>query len=133
MFGIDTLAYTLSDRIIFDSENLKSPKETINGFFDAFAYSDFTHMKNYCTENCISSFFGDGYCFGMTEAFLTEISIDPLEKAKSSNDFNFFVTVTMTPHENSVFDPSETSTSFYLILQRQHDGKYLIDKFTTGL
>ena len=135
MFGtdIDTLMNSLSDRIIFNIENLKSPEETINGFFAAFSYSDFTQMKNYCTESCISNYFRDGYVFGMTAASLAEISIDPFEYAKSSNDFNVFVTVYMTPHENSVFDPSQTSTSFYVILQRQPDGRYLIDQFVTGL
>lgn len=69
----------------------------------------------------------------MTTASIQAMEIDPLEYAKSSNDFNVFVTVNMTPHEQSVFDPSQTSTSFYVILQRQPDGRYLIDEFATGL
>lgn len=122
-----------NNTVVYNSENLKNPESTITSFFETFADSNFTLMKNYCTEKCISTFFGDGYCFGMTKADIQNMNIDPLEYAKSSNDFNVFVTVNMTPHEQSVFDPSQTSTSFYVILQRQPDGRYLIDEFATGL
>lgn len=118
---------------VFDRENLKEPEKTVTYFFEAFADSDFTLMKNYCTENCVNKFFGDGHCFGVTKADIAKMEIDPLEYAKSSNDFNVFVTVNMTPHELSVFDISQTSTSFYVMLQRQPDGEYLIDGFATGL
>lgn len=114
-------------------EELKAPENTISGFFEAFSGSDFTRMKTYCTEHCAGTFFGDGHCFGMAQAALSALEIDPLEYAKSSNDFNAFVTVSMTPHETSVFDPSEHATSFYVVLQRQPDGRYLIDDFVTGL
>lgn len=119
--------------VVFESEDLKDPQSTVNGFFKAFAESDFFLMKNYCTEECRKTFFGDGYCFGMTRADILQMDIDPLEYAKSSNDFNVFVTVDMTPYEISVFDPSETSASFYVILERQPNGRYLIDQFATGL
>ncbi len=36
------------------------------------------------------------------------------------------------PTENSVFDPNQTETSFYMILKQQDD-RYLIDEFATGL
>ena len=125
--------FTTEGETFFISENLKNPQLTIEGFFQAFAQSDFALMKNHCTEECKKTFFGDGYCFGMTWAELTYISIDTLEYVKSSNDLNVFVTVNMTPHKNSVFDKSQTSTSFYVMLQRQPDGRYLIDEFATGL
>ena len=118
---------------VYNSENLKNPQSTITSFFQTFSEGNFALMKNYCTEECRSTFFGDGYCFGMTRAEMTDMNIEPLEYAKSSNDFNVFVTVNMTPHEQSVFDPSQTTTSFYVILQRQPDGRYLIDEFATGL
>ena len=130
---INTTIIDGNNEVVFKSEDLKEPEKTITGFFNAFADSEFTLMKNYCTEECRSGFFGDGYCFGMTKAELTDLSIDPLEYAKSSNDFNAFVTVNMRPHEQSVFDSNDTSTSFYVILQRQSDGRYLIDEFATGL
>ena len=37
-----------------------------------------------------------------------------------------------TATENSVFDPNQTETSFYMILKQQDD-RYLIDEFATGL
>ena len=90
-------------------------------------------MKNYCTEKCIQDFFGDGYVFGMTQASLVGLYIDPLEYAKSSNDFVVQVGVEMQPAPNSVYLPEQTATSFYLILLRQEDGSYRIDEFATGL
>ncbi|GEM_PF-1417686 len=128
-----TIIVDENNEVIFKSDDLKNPEHTVVGFFEAFSEGNFTLMKNYCTEKCQSSFFGDGYCFGMTKANIQSMNIDPLEYAKSSNDFNVFVTVNMTPHEQSVFDPRDTSTSFYVILQRQPDGRYLIDEFATGL
>ena len=35
--------------------------------------------------------------------------------------------------ENSVFSKGRSPSSFHIILQRQDDGKYLIDAFATGL
>lgn len=131
--SIGTIMENENNEVVFKSYDLKNPENTVNGFFSAFSDRNFTLMKNYCTQRCKSTYFGDGYVFGMTEASLEEISIDFREYVKSSNDFNVFVTVNMTPHENSVFDPSQTSTSFYVILERQSDGRYLIDEFATGL
>ena len=110
-----------------------TPEYTIDQFFYSFGTGDFENMKRYCTQNCTNTFFKDDAVFGMKKANLTEMDINPLEYAKSSNGFNVFVSVNMTPSEESVFDPSETSTSFYVILQRQTDGRYLIDEFATGL
>lgn len=130
---VGTIMVDENNNVVYKGENLKNPESTINSFFEAFADSNFTLMKNYCTENGRNTFFGDGYCFGMTRADIQSMNIDPMEYAKSSNDFNIFVTVNMTPHEQSVFDKSQTSTSFYVILERQPDGRYLIDEFATGL
>lgn len=118
-----------NNKVVFKSEDLKNPASTINGFFEAFADSNFTLMKNYCTENGRNTFFGDGYCFGMTKAELTDVTIVD----NSRFDFVAFVGVKMTPHEGSVFLPDQTSTGFYLILKKQNDGRYLIDEFATGL
>ncbi len=110
-----------------------TPQYTVDQFFQYFENGDFDNMKRYCTESCVNSFFGDGYCFGMTEAKLTNMEIEPSEYAKSSNDFVMSVSVTMTPYERSVYREGQTETAFYLILQRQSDGRYLIDEFATGL
>ena len=110
-----------------------TPEYTVDQFFQYFENGDFDNMKRYCTENCVGGFFGDGYCFGMTEAKLTNMEIEPSEYAKSSNDFVMSVSVSMTPYERSVYREGQTETAFYLILQRQSDGRYLIDEFATGL
>lgn len=125
---------TIFNSHIYELYNIYGDARDVTySFFDAFSQREFDTMKNYCTQNCINTFFGDGYVFGMKEASLANIKIDPMEYAKSSNDFNIFVTVDMIPHENSIFDISRTQTSFYVILQRQTDGGYLIDEFATGL
>ena len=59
----------------------------------------------------------------------TNIEYIPTDKF----DFAALIDVNMIPNEQSVFDPSETSTSFYVILEEQPDGRYLIDTFATGL
>lgn len=114
---------------------MKSPVSTAGLFFNAFSSSDFEKMKIYCTQSCIDDFFGDGYVFGMKQAEVTDMDmqISDAEYAKPSNDFNIYVTVNMTPHEDSVFDSAQTSTSFYICLLRQPDGRYLINEFATGL
>lgn len=110
-----------------------TPEYTVSRFFAFFADGHFETMKNYCTQNCVNTYFKDNSVFGMEKAVLTETNIAPTEYLKSSNEFNVFVSVTMTPSKTSVFDSKQTSTSFYVILQRQNDGKYLIDSFATGI
>lgn len=116
-----------------EAELMKNPEYTAANFFAAFENSNFEAMKKYCTDNCIAAYFKENAVFGMKKATLELMDIDPLEYAKSSNDFNVFVTVSMTPHEQSVFDQNQTSTSFYVCLVRQPDGRYFIDSFATGL
>ena len=91
-------------------------------------------MKKYCTQNCIDTYFRDNRVFGMKKATLQNISIvDNLtKKGVKDDEWAALVSVTMTPAENSVFDPNQTETSFYMILKQQ-DGRYLIDEFATGL
>ncbi|MDO5397968.1 MAG: M56 family metallopeptidase [bacterium] len=108
-------------------------RQNIRVFYSCFNKSDFETMKNYCTQDCIDTFFGDGYVFGMKKAGLNRISFESNERLRAMNKIAVLAEVYMTPHENSVFDPSQTSTSFYMILEKQNDGSYLIDEFATGL
>ena len=133
---VGTIMVDENNKVVFKSDDLKNPESTINGFFEAFADSNFTLMKNYCTAKCQGTFFGNGYCFGMTKASLQSISKnnDDLKMNEfTAGKWSAMVDVNMTPHEQSVFDPSQTETSFYVILERQSDGRYLIDEFATGL
>ena len=118
-----------------ESQYSKSaPEYTIDQFFYLFENGDFENMKSYCTQSCIDDFFGNNYVFGMNKATLQSISaVDNLaEKGFTDGEWVAQVKVKMTPDENSVFDPNQTETSFYLILKQQN-GKYFIDEFATGL
>ena len=114
----------------------KTPEYTIDQFFYLFGDGDFGNMKRYCTQNCIDNFFRDNSVFGMKKATLQSISKDADDLRKRGffivGEWAALVNVIMTPAENSVFDPNQTETSFYLILKQQN-GRYLIDEFATGL
>ena len=113
-----------------------TPEYTVDQFFYLFSNGDFGNMKRYCTQNCIDNFFRDNSVFGMKKATLQSISKDADDLRKRGffivGEWAALVNVTMTPAENSVFDPNQTETSFYLILKQQN-GRYLIDEFATGL
>ena len=133
--SVGTIMVDENNTVVYKGENLINPESTINSFFEAFADSNFTLMKNYCTAKCQGTFLSDGYCFGMTKAELTDMRIVNADDTVNPDKYDFaaLVTVNMTPHERSVFDKSQTETSFYLILEKQPDGSYLIDEFATGL
>lgn len=124
-----------NNTVVYYGENLKNPESTITFFFEAFSEGNFTLMKNYCTQNCINNFFSDNYVFGMKKAMLQSISKDSDDLQKRGfvvGEWAALVNVTMMPDENSVYEPNQTATSFYLILKQQN-GRYLIDEFATGL
>ena len=115
--------------------NNTTPEYTVDQFFYLFSNGDFGNMKRYCTQNCIDNFFRDNSVFGMKKATLQNISKDSDDLRKRGfivGEWAALVNVTMTPAENSVFDPNQTETSFYMILKQQN-GRYLIDEFATGL
>ena len=116
-----------------ESVTTDTVRDTVSAFFSAFEQSNFDEMKQYCTPDCIDGFFGSGYVFGMQRAKLTNLTIDPTEYAKSSNDFIVQVDVEMQSAPGSVYAEGQTQTSFYLILLRQEDGSYRINEFATGL
>ena len=111
-----------------------TPEYTIDQFFYLFSNGDFGNMKRYCTQSCVDNFFGDDYVFGMKKATPLSIgTVDNLaEKGYTDGEWIAQPKVKMIPAENSVFDSSQTETSFYMILKQQ-DGRYLIDEFATGL
>ncbi len=113
---------------------MSDPIRTVELFFKAFYNQDFEKMKRYCTQSCVDNFFGDDYVFGMKKAMpLSIATVDNLaEKGFTDGEWIAQPKVKMIPAENSVFDPNQTETSFYLILKQQN-GRYLIDEFATGL
>ena len=117
-----------------DLREMSDPIRTVELFFKAFYNQDFEKMKRYCTQSCVDNFFGDDYVFGMKKAMpLSIATVDNLaEKGFTNGEWIAQPKVKMIPAENSVFDPNQTETSFYLILKQQN-GRYLIDEFATGL
>lgn len=117
-----------------DLREMSDPIRTVELFFKAFCNQDFEKMKRYCTQSCVDNFFGDDYVFGMKKAMpLSIATVDNLaEKGFTDGEWIAQPKVKMIPAENSVFDPNQTETSFYLILKQQN-GRYLIDEFATGL
>ena len=117
-----------------DLREMSDPIRTVELFFKAFYNQDFEKMKRYCTQSCVDNFFGDDYVFGMKKAMpLSIATVDNLaEKGFTDGEWIAQTKVKMIPAENSVFDPNQTETSFYLILKQQN-GRYLIDEFATGL
>ena len=117
-----------------DLSEMSDPIRTVELFFKAFYNQDFEKMKRYCTQSCVDNFFGDDYVFGMKKATPLSIgTVDNLaEKGYTDGEWIAQPKVKMIPAENSVFDSSQTETSFYMILKQQ-DGRYLIDEFATGL
>lgn len=113
---------------------MSNPEYTVRTFFNAFEENDFYLMESCCTANG-KRFFDESSrsVFGMTECRLKNLYIDPLEHAKSSNNFNIRVTVDMKPAQNSVYSPDQTEATFYVCLLRRPDGRYLIDEFATGV
>ena len=117
-----------------DLREMSDPIRTVELFFKAFYNQDFEKMKRYCTQSCVDNFFGDDYVFGMKKAMpLSIATVDNLaEKGFTDGEWIAQPKVKMISAENSVFDPNQTETSFYLILKQQN-GRYLIDEFATGL
>lgn len=122
--GKNLTSNTFADDIVVSNYAYNSPEYTVHRFFSFFATGHFDTMKNYCTENCIAMYFKNGSVFGIKKASLVDMVVD---------GNNVFVTLNITPGEISVFDKSDTSASFYVTLQPQDDGSYLIDEFSTGL
>ncbi len=117
-----------------ETDTMANPQYTVRTFFNAFEANDFDLMKSCCTTNGARFFDENSHnVFGMTECRLKNLYIDPLEYAKSSNDFNVRVTVDMKPAQNSVYAPDQTEATFYVCLLRRPDGRYLIHEFATGV
>ena len=115
-----------------DSEKMTTPFGTVELLFKSFHKSDFEKMKGYCTENCVDKFFEDSCVFGMKKA-----SIKSMSFANSSSEISDRISIEVSLYniefeENSMFSEGRNSTSFYLILQQQDDGRYLIDEFAAG-
>lgn len=134
-----------NNKVVFKSEDLenseyekqKTPFGTAELFFRDFHRQDFENMKTYCTENCVNYFFEktlDGYqVFGMKNASIKSMSYADGSSETSDRVFLDISLYRTEFEETSIFAQNRSPFSFCLILQRQPDGRYLIDEFATGL
>lgn len=119
--------------VVYNSNERKEPQSLIIAFFRAFENGNFALMRNYCTSNCVGTYFNGDNVFGIKKASLVEMRLAPSDDPETSDDIHARVTVKMIPSEKSVFDPKEPSASFYMVLKVQQDGKYLINSFESGI
>lgn len=119
--------------VVYNSKERKEPQSLIIAFFRAFENGNFALMRNYCTSNCVGTYFNGDNVFGIKKASLVEMRLAPSDDPETSDDIHARVTVKMIPSEKSVFDPKEPSVSFYMVLKVQQDGKYLINSFESGI
>lgn len=117
------------------TETADTPESVIENFFKCFSKGDFETMKKYCTANCIDSFFGNGFVFGMERAELKKLTrLTGLLPAETydENTAAFEIKAFIKASPQAVFgDISEHS--FFMVCKKQTNGKYLIDSFATGL
>lgn len=134
-----------NNTVVFKGENLKNPEYekqktpfgTAELFFRDFHRQDFENMKTYCTENCVNYFFEktlDGYqVFGMKNTAIKSMSYANGSSETSDRVFLDISLYRTEFEETSIFAQNRSPFSFCLILQKQPDGRYLIDEFATGL
>lgn len=103
-----------------------SPEGTVQAFFTAFETADYQSMQDYCTEDCVDTYFHDGDVFGMVWAKAENIQKQTIEDGEG-----FLVDVQMETAPTSALYP-ETETSFYVWLTQNAAGDWLVDSFTTG-
>ena len=103
-----------------------SPEDTVQAFFAAFETADYQSMQNYCTEDCVDTYFHDGDVFGMVWAKAENIQKQTIEDKEG-----FLVAVQMETAPTSALYP-ETEASFYVWLTQNASGDWLVDSFTTG-
>lgn len=103
-----------------------SPEGTVQAFFTAFETADYQSMQDYCTEDCVDTYFHDGDVFGMVWAKAENIQKQTIEEGEG-----FLVDVQMETAPTSALYP-ETETSFYVWLTQNAAGDWLVDSFTTG-
>ncbi len=111
-----------------DKINEKTSVDITKEFFKAFETSNYDTMKEFCTSDCIETYFHDNDVNGMIWAKITEIG---QEEREDGEKYYIFVTVDMKTSETSALYP-DTETSFYVELQKQENGELLINSFPTG-
>ena len=109
-----------------------STKEVVSGFFSAFENSDYETMKQYCTEECVNTYFHADDVDGMKWAKATAIE-DAYNKDTMKDDmYAFRVNVEMEASQASTLYGAK-KTSFYILMEQDAEGSWKINSFVTGL
>ncbi len=141
VFG--SLAYTVYDKngneakemeidVTRPSEDvlMSDPYGTAGLLFRALYNSDFETMKRYCTESCAEKFIGTSDVFGMKSAQLYSLSglrTDTITPDRVKIGAWLYRKELSEASANGIGKNADT---FYMIMQKQPDGRYLIDEFT---
>lgn len=143
--SVGTIVVDENNKVVFKSDDLENPEYekqktpfgTAELFFRDFHRQDFENMKTYCTENCVNYFFEktlNGYqVFGMKNTSIKSMSYANGSSETSDRVFLDISLYRTEFEETSIFAQNRSPFSFCLILQKQPDGRYLIDEFATGL
>lgn len=126
---ITIISFTACDDDTSDV-TVAEPIEVVEDFFSAFEDANYEKMKEFCTQESIDLYFHDGDVFGMWWAKAT--NYEEVKENLNDGERGVFVTVEMETVEMSALH-GQTETAFYVILEEQGDGTWLIDRFVTGL
>lgn len=108
--------------------------KVVTDFFTHFKECDYESMKTFCTQSCTAKYFHDKDVWGLISA--TPTSIGNEIRALSEVEYTIFIDANIEPLDPSLYtsevNPEVITTSFYLVLQKQDNGSWLIDRFTNG-
>lgn len=113
---------------------MATPYGTAELFFKSFHEKDFNKMKRYCTSKCADTFFADGSVYGMRSVSLKSMSDISSSKKLPSGSGAVQIEISLYTAEfdsGSAFAKGRSDTYFWMTLQKQADGTYLIDGFST--
>lgn len=113
----------------FSQDDVEGAQKVITEFFDLFSQQKYYEMKLISSGMTSTHDFSQSV-FGMKEAKLTYCKVD--ETALNGNSLAFLCTFDMTPSEDSVYDPEQTTVSFYIVMDKISN-QYVISEFATGI
>jgi len=119
------------DKYCLLQENASSPEEVVHVFFQAFENADYEGMKPYCTQECIDTIFNPDDLLGMKWAKAISIEASSADITED-NETAVFVSIEMeiVSADHALYGSDQTS--FFVILSRDEEGTWLIDRFVTG-
>lgn len=109
------------------TDRVEPSVQVIIDFFDKFSQQDFEGMKEYCTENFIEKRFRDNSVFGIKRAEFSDGAILPSYEGKYERHV---IVHFVAERQRKTKDPIKmVPDTVYVSMQKQPDGRWLIDKF----